>query len=109
MHQASGICSLRYFAPSVHAPLELKKLLLINSFVIQIVMVGSTYEIWGCVLSQIEGCLFLKHAKKCSKILIANGKHDIGRCFLGHSKSTALKTPMGLLPLDLISRVGYSY
>ena len=38
------------------------------------------YEVWDCLLSYLEGCLLYKTVEaEFSKVVVATGKHDIGR------------------------------
>ena len=54
-----------------------------KSTVFQIVMANGKYEIWGRLLSHLEGCpSYKKDAAEFSKVFIANGRHDIGMYIL---------------------------
>ena len=61
---------------------DLKKPLLTTSAMVQIVMVSDYYDIYGCLLSQIEGCFFFSTGTtKLLKVPITSGKHGIRDTF----------------------------
>ena len=61
------------------------------------------------MVSHLEGCLlYKKYAGEFSKVFIANGKPDIGRCILSKSKKHLLKNFTGVIDLRACSFAYYS-